>query len=191
MSDTASTTAPRVKKPTPPVSAEGFAELVTGMSRFLSKLATYAPFEESNVGLAEWSLMNRLAESTGSNRGLTKELGVSKQRVTQLTDSLKAAGLITMAQVEGDARQNSITLTDAGKEQLQAINGKLTPLLIEAFGEKAKVMHSATKSMKVLTRVVTAPKTPKADRAEKAERPAKADRAPAKKSGAGAKKTAS
>jgi DNA-binding MarR family transcriptional regulator len=118
----------RDAKPVPGV--EALAGIVTGMSRFLTRIAKAAPFQQAKMGLAEWSALAAIVESSGiSNKQLASALGVSGQRITQITDSLKRSGMITVGQAEHDSRKVVIAATEAGRNELAALNRKLEPLI--------------------------------------------------------------
>jgi DNA-binding MarR family transcriptional regulator len=130
--------------PKSPPNVETFAKLVAGMSRFLSGLSRAEPFADATIGLAEWSALAVLAKNGGISNGLlAKLLGVTNQRATQITESLKNAGLITISQASNDSRKNVITIGDAGKEKLDAVNLKLEPILETAIGKNVRSLSAA------------------------------------------------
>jgi DNA-binding MarR family transcriptional regulator len=139
-----------------PVTAAAFAEIASTMSRFLSRLSEFAPFRESNVGIAEWSVLNALSKvESGSNKQLVRDLGITKQRVNQLCDALKMAGYISVTAAESDARKGVIVLTPAGRSELEAVNAKLTPLLTDGLAGKERTLTMARKSLKALMHLVS------------------------------------
>jgi DNA-binding MarR family transcriptional regulator len=138
-----------------PVTAAAFAEIASMMSRFLSRLSEFAPFRESNVGIADWSVLNALSKvESGSNKQLVRDLGITKQRVNQICDALKTAGYISVTAAEGDARKGVIVLTAAGRTELEAVNEKLTPLLMTGLAGKERTLTMARKSLKALMHFV-------------------------------------
>jgi DNA-binding MarR family transcriptional regulator len=138
-----------------PVTAAAFAEIASMMSRFLSRLSEFAPFRESNVGIAEWSVLNALSKvESGSNKQLVRDLGITKQRVNQICDALKTAGYISVTAAAGDARKGVIVLTAAGRAELEAVNEKLTPLLMNGLAGKERTLTMARKSLKALMHFV-------------------------------------
>src|SRR5690242_8650086 len=97
------------------IEVRDLASLVAGLSRFLTLLSKIAPFQEAGLGLAEWLALSVLAEKEGINsRQLAMFLGVSAQRVNQITDSLRVAELIDLKLSAEDARQKAISVTPAG-----------------------------------------------------------------------------
>jgi DNA-binding MarR family transcriptional regulator len=165
-----------------PVTAAAFAEIASTMSRFLSRLSEFAPFRESNVGIAEWSVLNALSKvESGSNKQLVRDLGITKQRVNQLCDALKMAGYISVTAAESDARKGVIVLTTAGRSELEAVNAKLTPLLTDGLAGKERTLTMARKSLKALMHLVSgergneeAPREEKREPSDKKRRKTKA-----------------
>jgi DNA-binding MarR family transcriptional regulator len=138
-----------------PVTAAAFAEIASMMSRFLSRLSEFSPFRESNVGIAEWSVLNALSKvESGSNKQLVRDLGITKQRVNQICDALKTAGYISVTAAAGDARKGVIVLTAAGRAELEAVNEKLAPLLMNGLAGKERTLTMARKSLKALMHLV-------------------------------------
>ena len=123
---------------------ETFAKVVAGMSRFLSGLSRAEPFTDATIGLAEWSALAVLAKNGGISNGLlAKLLGVTNQRATQITESLKTAGLITIGQASTDSRKNVIALGETGKAKLDAVNLKLQPIITKAIGKNVRSLSNA------------------------------------------------
>lgn len=121
-----------------------FAHLVAGMSRFLSGLSRAEPFAGATIGLAEWSTLAVLTKSGKvSNSLLAKILGITNQRATQITESLKSSGLISITQAPDDSRKNVIVISEAGKAKLSTVNLKLEPMLAEAFGKNVRFLTAA------------------------------------------------
>lgn len=151
-----------------PITPGQFAGLVTGMSRFLGQLSGCAPFEEADIGIGEWSLLNHLISAPVEQRKLTRDLGVTKQRVAQICDSLKKSGNIEITPLMNDPRMNTVAITDIGKARAEAINAKLIPFLTkdDDDGRKQRALHSASRSVKVLKRIFAKP----VDEAQKAEK---------------------
>ena len=167
-----------------PVTAAAFAEIASTMSRFLSRLSEFAPFRESNVGIAEWSVLNALSKvESGSNKQLVRDLGITKQRVNQLCDALKLAGYISVTAAESDARKGVIVLTQAGRSELEAVNAKLTPLLTNGLAGKERTLTMAKKSLKALMHLVSGERgnedTPREDKREAGDKKRRKTKAPA------------
>ena len=125
----------------PKVTARHLAELVARMSRFLTGLAVIPTFKAAEVGLAEWVALCALAEADGlGNKQLAKRLGVTGQRVNQVTDELADAGFISTEPSQEDARRIVLKLTVAGRKRLKAINRELeAPLAASLAGREAAV----------------------------------------------------
>jgi DNA-binding MarR family transcriptional regulator len=141
-------------------SVPDLAALVAGLSRFLSRLASIPPFQEAGLGLAEWSALTIIAGKQGiNNRHLAGALGVSAQRVNQITDSLKTMGLIVLNVVPEDARKKVITVTPAGSARLTELNSKLQPTIAAALGKRQNSLARVnTMLQKTLMRIVATPK---------------------------------
>jgi DNA-binding MarR family transcriptional regulator len=151
-----------------PVTAEDFARLVAGMNRFLGQLASCAAFQEAAVGLGEWLVLNHLSKEPVEQRRLNRDLGVTKQRVAQICESLKKSGYIAITPVTNDPRMNSVAITDAGKAEVTEVNARLMPVLANDNdnGKKQQALHSASRSFRILKRIFDDP----AEKAKKADR---------------------
>jgi len=138
-----------------PLTAQEFAGLVTGMSRFLGQLSSCGPFQEADIGIGEWSLLNHLSQGPVEQRKLTRDLGVTKQRVNQICDSLKKSGTIEITPAPDDPRMNSVAITAAGKARVEGINAKLIPSLTkdDGDGKKLRALHSASRSVRILRHI--------------------------------------
>ena len=144
-----------------PISAERFATVVTDMSRFLSRLATYGPLQEAGIGVTEWTALVSLGSAPGSNKALAKELGLTKQRVTQVTDALKKAGLIEVTKSPDDARLVELKVTDTGRQHRDTVNAKLAATLTAAFDGKERALLVAEKSIKAMSKALAEPRAAK------------------------------
>lgn len=139
------------------ISVEEFSALVASMSRLLTGLGRIQPFSEAELGLAEWVALTTLAQRDGvSNKMLGRKLGVTGQRVNQISASLTRGGYIEIRQSAEDNRANEITITDAGKAKVHAVNSQLKPMLAEALQGRERTLASASKHMKYLTRMLHA-----------------------------------
>ncbi|MCW5733902.1 MAG: MarR family transcriptional regulator [Enhydrobacter sp.] len=153
------------KDASPPVTAETFATVVSGLSRFLGRLPAYGPFRDSGIGLTEWILLNELANGPATGKKLCKDLGVTKQRVYQLTETLKKSGYLTVTESSTETRSkegagsNEFALSPTGKSELAAINERITPVLAKGLEGKERALHTATKSLKALTKLIAEPKS--------------------------------
>lgn len=137
------------------------ATLVAGLSRFLNRLASIPPFQEAGLGLAEWSALTIIASKGGiNNRHLAGALGVSAQRVNQITDSLRTMSLVVLNSVPDDARKKVITITPAGATRLTELNSKLQPTITAALGKRQNSLIRVNAMLqKTLMRIVATPKT--------------------------------
>lgn len=143
------------EKPPAMVTIEDFSALVAGMSRILSGLGRLQPFIDADMGLGEWVAVTTLAEKDGiNNKMLARTLGVSGQRVNQICQSLSSGGLIKVNQSAEDNRSNEITITEAGRAKLNAVNLQLLPLLADALKGKERSVAVAARQLKQVMRVL-------------------------------------
>lgn len=139
-----------------PVTAERFAEVTSSLNRFMGRLVQFEPFQDSGIGIAEWSFLNEINKEDVEDKKLQRNLGLTKQRLKQVREGLKKAGYITVAS-EGDDDGKS-TLTPKGQTELKALNNKLTPLLAKRLLGREKSLDQVGKGMKTLMRVFNEPK---------------------------------
>jgi len=140
----------------PKVTARHLAELVASMSRFLTGLAVIPTFKAAEVGLAEWVALCALAEADGlGNKQLAKRLGVTGQRVNQVTNELADAGLISTVPSPDDARRIVLRLTAPGRQRLKAINRELEAPLAAALAGREMLLADGLRSVKALMDFVT------------------------------------
>ncbi len=139
-----------------PIKVEDLATLVTGLSRFMTRLSNIPPFKEAGLGLAEWSALSVIAARDGINsRQLAHLLGVSAQRVNQLADSLKGSDLVTQTTSPDDARQKMLSITPGGSHRLSELNDRLHPLIASALIKRPRALHNASRLVnKTLMRIV-------------------------------------
>ncbi len=159
--------ADKAKKAFPAVTSLALADIITSMSRLLDRLAHYSPLQEVGLGLTEWTALVALSRGGGSNKSLARELGLTKQRVNQITDTLRAAGYLEITKAAGDGRKADISVTEAGRAQLAKIDANLTPVLGKALEGKERAVANLSKSLKGLQKAVTEPRAPEL-RAKKA-----------------------
>lgn len=141
------------------VSPQGFAELVTGMSRFLNHLSETSAFRDSNLDLNEWTLLTSLNKEARRSKKLGKEFGVSKERGRQLIERLKGKGYVTVA---GD--KGVTTVTEEGRNRLETIAGNFETILNQ-FKQKQGAFQKISKNLRTLNRALSEP-----DSAEKKAR---------------------
>lgn len=137
------------------ISIVAFADLITSMSRFLTRLSTSHPFKEADIGVPEWlGLVTVQAKAGLSNKQFAKQLGITGQRAAQIGDALKRAGLISVVQSAGDARTNEMTITKEGEARLRDLNGKLMPILAENLKGKERLILRTQKGVATLLRIL-------------------------------------
>lgn len=161
----------------PAVTSLVLADIITSMSRLLDRLANYSPLQDVGLGLTEWTALVALSRGDGSNKSLARELGLSKQRVNQITDTLRAAGYLEITKAAGDGRKADIKLSEAGQAQLAKIDATLTPVLGKALEGKERAVANLSKSLKGLQKAVAEPRAPelRAKKSGKKAPPAPAD----------------
>lgn len=138
------------------IKVQDLATLVAALNRFLMRLSTMSAFQEAGLGLAEWSALSVIAEWPGiNNRQLANILGVSPQRINQVTDSLRASALVSINSSPTDARKKVISITPAGTRRLHDLNAKLQPKIAAALSKRPQLL-SRTHMMinKTLMRIV-------------------------------------
>lgn len=152
-------------KPVAEISVEDFSSLIANMSRLLSGLGRIKPFREAEIGLAEWVALTLLGAKDGvSNKVLGRNLGVSGQRANQISTSLAKVGLIAVTQSAEDSRANEIKITAAGRAKIASVNAQLLPLLSDALQGKEKTLASASKQLRLLSRIIRVDKPEDADK---------------------------
>jgi DNA-binding MarR family transcriptional regulator len=143
-----------------PDSISSFANLIAGMSRFLNGIAQIPLFKSGEHGLTEWVALYVLSENDGiSNNQLAHKLGVTGQRINQVTTSLARGGLITVTQSQADSRKNELRLAPAGRDYLTAVEQQLKPLITAGFGDREAVLSRMSKQTRFLSRIVAAAKS--------------------------------
>lgn len=144
------------------IDVQDLAILVAGMSRFLTRFSALAPFQEAGIGLGEWSALSMIAGKDDiTNKQLAHLLGVSTQRVNQITDTLKGADYISSNVAADDGRKKVISITPSGAAQLSQLNAKLQPIVATAFSNRPKQLRRVSLAVsKNLMRIVamTGPK---------------------------------
>ena len=154
-------------KPLAEITVEDFSVLVGSLSRLFTGLSALQPLKDNDLGLADWLVLTTLAQEDGiNNKTLARNLGVSGQRANQICMSL-ASDLIGVDQSEEDKRSNKITITEAGKAKVTALNAQLKLLLSSALEGKERSMKGASKNIKNLMNVVRAGKAAKLGKAER------------------------
>jgi len=137
-------------------SLDVFAQLIGGASRLLTGVSALAPFKEANLGLAEWIAMTLISQNENlTQRKIAVKLGVTPQRANQLAESLSAAGLISLTQSSEAKGQKVVRITEAGRNALQALNAKLTPILLEPTKDKSRSVVRMVRGLNQLAKIVS------------------------------------
>lgn len=137
------------------ITLSDFANLIASMSRLLIGLGNIPLFKTAEIGLAEWVALSDLSEREGiSNTQLAKRLGVTGQRVNQITTGLAKSGLISITTSAQDSRKNEIRVTSAGRTQLDSVNRQLKPLLATALEGKERALVSANRQIRLVMKII-------------------------------------
>lgn len=140
-------------------SLDVFAQLIGNASRLLTGVSALAPFKEANLGLAEWIAMTLISQNENlTQRKIAMNLGVTPQRANQLVESLSAAGLISLTQLSEAKGQKVVRITEAGRNALQALNAKLTPILLEPTKDRGQSVVRMVRGLNRLAKVVSPPR---------------------------------
>lgn len=144
------------KRPPAEFGVNMIAEMVAQMSRLLMSLAASASFKTAGIGLTEWIALNLIATTEGvTNKMLSKRLGITPQRVAQISESLKASGMIEAMRAENDSRKKILGVTDKGRKQLAAIDDTLKMTLVDPFKQDANLMARTNRGLKRFNRMLT------------------------------------
>lgn len=147
--------------PAPQNVLSDFAQLVAGMSRTLFGLATIPTFAGKDVSLAHWVALSVLSQNEGiSNKQLAAKLGVTGQRVNQITTELSRSGLISVNMSPKDSRMNELSVTPEGRRVLDSIDQQLEPLIRTTFAGRERLLVRANGSIRLLLKLVKSAKTP-------------------------------
>ena len=139
------------------ISADELAKVISAMNRFLSKFAALKAFADARLTVADWTLLMHLSEVKETRYGiLAMFTGISAQRVLRMAEALVGAGLIASTPSTDSARPYPVlSLTDAGKARLNALNDALKPLLLKAFESTPKYLPNLKGGLQPLMRIVT------------------------------------
>lgn len=163
-------------EPSVEVRVEEFSLLVANMSRLLSGFGRMGPLRDAGITLGEWVTLATLVRSGAGakNKNLGRTLGVPRERMVEIVNSLLRADLVAVKQSGQGEKISLITVTDAGKAKLESINASLKPLLSDAL--KGRSLQGARKQFRALGRLVSedAPEKSVKKKARKAERKASA-----------------
>lgn len=133
------------KAPPTDINFADLASLVAGLSRFLNSLSQMPHFEQAELGFAEWTALSVAAKKPLTGVQLAKTLGVSKQRVSQIVESLRGDALIEFTSLSGDARKKLISVTTEGKSRMEKLEHHLKPVVASALGGRPLVLSRASR----------------------------------------------
>lgn len=143
------------------IKVQDLATLVAALNRFLMRLSSMPAFQEAGIGLAEWSALSLIATRGDlNNRQLANALGVSPQRVNQITDSLRHSEMISIALSTEDARKKIIAITPAGTARLNELDTKLRPRIAQILKNRPGTLSRVNAIVsKLLMRLVVPAKS--------------------------------
>jgi DNA-binding MarR family transcriptional regulator len=132
----------RKEQPSDPTSVEELAKAISTMNRFLSKFAAMTVFTEAKISVADWTVLMHLLETAEPRYPFIATFtGIADQRLYKLVQSLVEAGLISSTPSTDPARPNPVlSVTEAGRARLGAINNRLQPLLSQALKGSRNVL---------------------------------------------------
>jgi len=138
------------------IKVQDLATLVAGLNRFLMRLSNMPAFQEAGLGLAEWSALSLIAgKGDINNRQLANALGVSPQRINQITDTLRGSGLVSASASADDARKKIINITQLGSARLTELDAKLQAKISLILRKRPGVLRRANTIVnKTLMRLV-------------------------------------
>ena len=120
-------------------SVEDPAALIGLLSKVVNKLQEHSALKSEEIGLAEWTALRAIAADPSLPTGtVARQLGVSRQRSTQIVQALEKAGLVMVGRACGDQRKKQLTVTDAGRQKLQRVDAAVDNLLKHLFEGKPK-----------------------------------------------------
>jgi len=135
------------------VSMAEFTQLLAAMSRLLQQVSVLPVFKSTGIGLTEWVALSVADGKTGiSGKALSKALGISGKRFNEVSAALSAAGLVRLSRTS-EKQQTIVKVTESGKAKIAEINALVHPLLASLLGGKQRSMTSASKTIRMMTRL--------------------------------------
>lgn len=139
-----------------------FAGLVADMNLFLTRLAALPPFTDSQIGVADWLVLNAMTRRQPTIPQLAKTLGIAAPRVKSIVDRLKTRNLV-VGQASESASEVFVLAPD-GQAGLDSMNAELQ-ILFDAAADKFpqgvagrdKSFFGVAKQLKFLLRMVALP----------------------------------
>ncbi|MEM9010554.1 MAG: MarR family transcriptional regulator [Pseudomonadota bacterium] len=134
-----------------------FATFVNAALRMMTRLNKAEIFTGQGITPVAWLSLRTISEAgTCSPRILVNRLGMTRQRVGQILDTLKAKDLVLVTPAEGEGRQITIALSPSGEAMLAHLDTALGAELEEALGAKAEAgLSRASKLTGRLTQTFT------------------------------------
>ena len=137
-------------------SVEDPAALIGLLSKVVNKLQEHSALKSEEIGLAEWTALRAIAADPSLSTGaIARQLGVSRQRSTQIVQALGKAGLVMVGRASGDQRKKQLTVTDAGRQKLQRVDAAVGNLLKRIFEEKPKAVGRLGVTLTGLLRIIS------------------------------------
>lgn len=145
----------REKQQAAEFNVEMIADMVGQMNKLLTSLAASSSFKDTGLGLAEWIALKVIAATEGAtNKLLSKRLGITPQRVAQISESLRDSAIIEAVRVEGDSRKRILKVTEKGAARLMSIDEALKASLVDPHREVSNLMVRTSKGLKKFNRMV-------------------------------------
>ncbi len=132
------------------IRVEDIASVIAVMNRFLSNFSQNPALKNGKVTLADWLVLTMISQkSAGNSKALSKATGVNQQRLKQVLDGLKTAGLVMF----GDSGpKETIEVTNQGRARLDEIGEALQPGFADAFKGRERSVTAVERGLKLMLR---------------------------------------
>jgi DNA-binding MarR family transcriptional regulator len=103
--------------------ADSFQDVLAALFRLHGQVLEAADRMAGDVGLtgARWQVMRVVARRPLTASQVARRLGLQRQSVQRTVDLLRADGIVAIAENVDHRRAGLVTLTDAGRERLAAL----------------------------------------------------------------------
>jgi len=71
--------------------------------------------------IARWQVLGRASFDPQTVAGMARDMGLARQSVQRIVNVLKSEGLVALEEIPSDRRTSIVTLTQAGRNVLEAI----------------------------------------------------------------------
>jgi DNA-binding MarR family transcriptional regulator len=146
------------KDGTDDVTAHDVALIIAGMNRFLTTFAKMNAFRETKISIGQWLLLVMLSKPDSQDISQIADfLGIRQEGFTQIFESLVSVGILSADQPFEDRDPRISSLTELGREKLNAISDVLRAKVLNSFQGKERVIPNLENSLNALIRA-TKPK---------------------------------